>query len=88
MLNIKFMACNVNSMVFILVAIIVYGVWITKKVSDHQYDLGVKGQGQMCLITNELGVKGRGQICLKPVLPLVTLTTLISLDRGCSHLTQ
>ena len=80
------MACNVNSMVFILVTIIVYGVRITKKVSDHQYDLGVKGQGQMYLITNDLGAKGQGQICLKSVLPLVTSTTLIFLDRGCSHL--
>ena len=73
---------------FILDIMIVYGVWITNKVSDRQYHLGVEGQGQMCLVTNDLGIKGQGQICLKSVLTLVTSNTLISLGKGCSHLLQ
>ena len=36
---------------------IAYGVQMTTNVSDHRYDLGVKGQGR---------------ICLKPVLTLIT----------------
>ena len=41
---------------------IAYFVYITTKVSDHQYDLGIKGQGKIYLLTiliviNDYGVK-------------------------------
>ena len=34
-----------SSFMFLFGTIIFFGMYMTKKVSDYQYDLGVKGQG-------------------------------------------
>ena len=42
---------------FIFGTMIAYGVQITTEVPDHCYDLGVKGQGQICLKSDGFYVK-------------------------------
>ena len=46
----------------------VYGVWITRTESENQYDLGIKG---------------RGQIYLKFMLQLIMRSPLSFFDGGC-----
>ena len=52
---------------------IAFGVEMTTRVSGQQYDLGVKGQGQ---------------IYVKLVLWLETQTPLLTFDEECSYLAQ
>ena len=59
--------------VFLFGIIIDYGVYMTTVVSDHQYDLGVKCQGQ---------------IYLKSFLLFLMQSWLKPFNAGCSYLAQ
>ena len=77
-LKICVMARNAGS-IFILIHRVIFttlitpSVYMTKNISDHRYDLEVKG---------------KGQIHLKSVLQIETRTSLSPFDRSCSYLAQ